>query len=106
MNEDTQLNNPQTAACFLPHVSRCPSSIVYLEDCVQGLKRFADNYFDLAIVDPPYGFRTEKTGILNFRKGKQEKEWNVAPTAEYFYELKRVSKNQIVWGVITFPNYG
>ena len=87
--------NGNFANTVLPAV---PSSDVYLEDCVKALKRFNDNYFDLAIVDPPYGFRTEKTGILNFRKGKQEKEWNVAPTAEYFDELKRVSKNQIVWG--------
>lgn len=91
---------PHFANPVLPAV---PSSEVYLEDCVKALKRFNDKYFDLAIVDPPYGFRTEKTGILNFRKGKQEKEWNVAPLPEYFDELKRVSKNQIVWGGNYFP---
>lgn len=81
-----------------PLLPTVPCNVVYHEDCMEGLKRFPDKYFDLAIVDPPYGFRTAKTGILNFRKDKQEKEWNVAPTAEYFNELKRVSKNQIVWG--------
>ena len=76
---------------------------VYLIDCMEFMKGVPDKYYELAIVDPPYGFRTEKTGILNFRKGKQEKEWNVAPTAEYFDELKRVSRNQIVWGGNYFP---
>ena len=82
MNEANNLQITQKPPLVIPDVSNSPFSIVYNEDCVQGLKRFADNYFDLAIVDPPYGFRTEKTGILNFRKGKQEKEWNVARTAE------------------------
>jgi site-specific DNA-methyltransferase (adenine-specific) len=101
-NTDVPLKTetPAFAKHVLPAV---PSSEVYLEDCVKALKRYADNHFDLAIVDPPYGFRTAKTGILNFRKGANEKDWNVAPTAEYFDELKRVSKNQIVWGGNYFP---
>ena len=57
----------------------------------------------MAIVDPPYGFRTDKTGILNFRKDKEEKQWNIAPNAEYFNELKRISENQIIWGGNYFP---
>ena len=76
---------------------------LYNADCMEVMKTFKDKQFELAICDPPYGFRTEKTGILNFRKGKQERQWNVAPTAEYFDELKRVSKNQIVWGGNYFP---
>ena len=40
------------------------SSIVYNEDCVEGLKRFADKHFDLAIVDPPYGIGQPKQGNL------------------------------------------
>ena len=87
----------------IARVSNCALSEVYLMDCIDGMKHYPNKFFDLAVVDPPYGFRTEKTGILNFRKGKQEKEWNVAPTAEYFDELKRVSKNQIVWGGNYFP---
>ena len=79
MNESPNISTPPQPPLVIPDVSRCPLSVVYLEDCVEGLKRFNDKHFDLAIVDPPYGFRTEKTGILNFRKGKQEKEWNVAP---------------------------
>lgn len=99
-NEDTQINNPQTAACFLPHVSNCPFSIVFNEDCVQGLKRFADNYFDLAIVDPPYGIGMDGgnvgyKGFNNFKKKDWDKE---IPSNEYFAELFRVSKNQVIFG--------
>ena len=79
------------------------TSEVYNMDCIEGMKQYPDKHFDLAVVDPPYGFRTEKTGILNFRKEKQQKKWNVAPDATYFNELKRVSKNQIVWGGNYFP---
>ena len=49
------IEQPQSPTLPIHGVSRCPLSVVYLEDCVQGLKRFADNHFDLAIVDPPYG---------------------------------------------------
>ena len=107
MNEDTNLNNPQTAACFLPHVSNCPFSVVYNEDCVQGLKRFADNYFDLAIVDPPYGIGAENHAgnADNGWKQWDKKSWdNAIPTAEYFEQLFRVSKNQIIWGGNYFAN--
>ena len=55
MNEETNLQISTQPPLVIPDVSRCPSSIVYLEDCVQGLKRFADKHFDLAVVDPPYG---------------------------------------------------
>jgi len=89
---------PAFAKHVLPAV---PSSEVYLEDCVKALKRFNDNHFDLAIVDPPYGYRTEQTKNINFRQNS--KDWNIAPTNEYFDELKRVSKNQIVWGGNYFP---
>ena len=71
------------------------------EDNMELMKRFPDNYFDLAIVDPPYGIGAEnhagnaKNGWTQWEK----KEWDCnTPTAEYFTELKRVSKNQIIWG--------
>ena len=108
MNEDTNLNNPQTAACFLPHVSNCPFSIVFNEDCMQGLKRFADNYFDLAIVDPPYGIDINnqsqgKGGGVARKIDYTKKDWDKsAPEIIYFNELKRVSKNQIIWGANHF----
>jgi site-specific DNA-methyltransferase (adenine-specific) len=80
-----------------------PSSEVYLEDCVNALKRYADNHFDLAIVDPPYGIDWMEQ-VKNPNRGKnwkqyENKDWDKSiPSAEYFEELMRVSKNQIVWG--------
>ena len=55
MNEEQKIQIADNPALHIASVSRCPLSVVYLEDCVQGLKRFADKHFDLAIVDPPYG---------------------------------------------------
>ena len=89
---------------FAKHVlPAVPSSEVYLEDCVTALKRFNDNHFDLAIVDPPYGIDWIEQ-VKNPNKGKnwkqyENKDWDKSiPSAEYFEELRRVSKNQIVWG--------
>ena len=65
-----------------------------------------DKYFDLAIVDPPYGigdkFKGGKTGKMNFNE-VVEKDWDKVPTMEYWQELIRVSKNQIIWGGNYFP---
>jgi site-specific DNA-methyltransferase (adenine-specific) len=76
-------------------------SVVYNEDCVEGLKRFSDNHFDLAIVDPPYGIGANKMQLGNGKRKiyRGEADWdNAIPTAEYWEQLFRVSKNQIVWG--------
>lgn len=100
---DETIEKNENPALHIGSLGRSALSTVYLMDCIEGMKQFPDKFFDLAVVDPPYGFKTEKTGILNFRKGEQEKEWNVAPNSEYFDELKRVSKNQIVWGGNYFP---
>ena len=76
-------------------------SVVYNEDCVEGLKRFSDNHFDLAIVDPPYGIGISSNPV---RQMHDKKQWdNAIPTDEYFEQLMRVSKNQIVWGGNYFP---
>jgi site-specific DNA-methyltransferase (adenine-specific) len=62
--------------------------------------RYPDNYFDLAIVDPPYGINVS-TRVFN-----DGKNWdNEIPTKEYFDELFRVSKNQIIWGANYFLDY-
>ena len=70
------------------------------------MARYPDKYFDLAIVDPPYGIGMSK-GTMSSNKGKNitskrdyiSKDWDSSiPNAEYFNELKRVSKNQIIWG--------
>jgi len=99
-NTDVPLKKetPAFAKHVLPAV---PTSDVYLEDCVTALKRFNDKHFDLAIVDPPYGigdkFKGGKTGKMNFNE-IVNKDWDKVPSDEYFTELQRVSKNQIIWG--------
>lgn len=100
------------------------------EDNMLLMARYPDNYFDLAIVDPPYGIGQPKQSNLKGYKGRKSLEerlnknrlnsgsgklknrtlntsnidWdNAIPTDEYFLELKRVSKNQIIWGGNYFP---
>ena len=81
---------------------------IYIENCdnMELMARYPDNYFDLAIVDPPYGigdkFKGGKTGKMNFNE-VVEKDWDKVPPMEYWQELMRVSKNQIVWGGNYFP---
>ena len=78
-------------------------SEVFNEDCMVGMSRYPDKYFELAIVDPPYGIDWMEQ-VKNPNKGKnwkqyENKDWDKSiPSAEYFAELMRVSKNQIVWG--------
>ena len=66
------------------------------EDNMELMARYPDNHFDLAIVDPPYGIGVTKNKRLN---NNSNNDWDSEiPSAEYFNELKRVSKNQIIWG--------
>lgn len=71
-------------------------------DCLPFMKQCKDKQFDLAIVDPPYGIGMD--GNNNWSGSKHEvKDWdNDAPSKEYFNELMRISKNQIVWGANHF----
>jgi site-specific DNA-methyltransferase (adenine-specific) len=66
------------------------------------LKQMGDNYFDLSIVDPPYGLEKKSmqgSGKLKHRiLNTSDTSWDVSPKKEYFDELFRVSKNQIIWG--------
>ena len=67
------------------------------------MSRYEDNHFDLAIVDPPYGLGTKLVDGGAGRNGKFDKnrdsvKWDILPSKEYFNELFRVSKNQIIWG--------
>ena len=83
---------------------------LYNKDCMEALKELKDNHFDLAIVDPPYGINQDKVqeGLSNKKgftknagtyKEYHKTEWdNEIPKKEYFEELKRVSKNYIIWG--------
>jgi len=71
------------------------------EDNMKLMGRYEDNHFDLAIVDPPYGINMAKGVEVGKWKRKihKEKNWdNEIPKKEYFNELFRVSKNQIIWG--------
>jgi site-specific DNA-methyltransferase (adenine-specific) len=78
-------------------------SVVFNEDCITGMKRYPDNHFDLAIVDPPYGIDVTK---LKIRANKKGKHWDKeTPQQDYFDELFRVSKNQIVWGMNFLNDY-
>ena len=65
-------------------------------DCMDLMKETPDNFYDLAIVDPPYGIGISSNPV---RQQYEKKSWdNAIPSKKYFYELRRVSKNQIVWG--------
>lgn len=87
------------------------------DDCMNVMKQYEDNYFDIAIVDPPYFNGPEQLGYYRNGESKVSKvkgwasggywvrggydeigEWSV-PTKQYFDELKRVSKEQIIWGI-------
>lgn len=73
----------------------------YNMDCMDGMKEFPDKYFDIAVVDPPYGININMNiGLKKGQKKKREqKNWDKnAPNNRYFEELFRVSKKQIIWG--------
>jgi len=91
-----------------PHIAKhvlgdCAfTSEVYLMDCMELMAQYPDNYFDLAVVDPPYGVieESKKTGFKgnSYDNTHSSKNWDIKPTKEYFKELKRVSVCQIIWG--------
>ncbi len=68
------------------------------EDNMELMKRYPDNYFELAIVDPPYGIDINSSGT-HFKEKYDVKDWDKdTPPDEYFKEVQRVSSNQIIWG--------
>lgn len=103
-------------------------NVAYNRDCLEAMRKYPDNAFDLAVVDPPYGggakedvsevfngaisgrfggrfekyIKAERTGGTWASKYKTDttsiKNWDIAPPLEYFDELFRISKNQIIWG--------
>ena len=73
------------------------------EDNMELMARYPDKYFDLAIVDPPYGIGISSNPV---RQQHKKKNWdNKIPLEKYFNELKRVSKNYIIWGGNYFIDY-
>jgi len=91
-------------------------------DCMEGMKHFPDKYFDLAIVDPPYGVdvanrehsgygdcydkRNGKNVLIKQKRRKWvKKNWDKSiPSQEYFNELRKVAKVQIIWGINYFTS--
>lgn len=82
------------------------NSQVYHQDCMIGMKEYPDAYFDLAIVDPPYGIDIMRKAHAFGNTQFDIKDWdNERPSKAYFEELFRVSKNQIIWGANYFLDY-
>ena len=99
----TAESTTETAIGFIP-CYRLPFLSLFHADCMEIMKQYPDKYFDLAIVDPPYGIEIIKQlnslgrGVAKSTK-HTSKIWDAnIPTDEYFKELNRVSKNQIIWG--------
>jgi len=73
-------------------------SIVYNKDCMEVMKGYQDKYFDLAVVDPPYGIGAGND-VARHKFKDNKKGWDDSiPDDEYFYQLFRISKHQIIWG--------
>jgi site-specific DNA-methyltransferase (adenine-specific) len=81
------------------------NSRVFLQDCMELMKQYPDGYFDLAVTDPPYGINinmNQGRRSRDIKKHKNKKWDSSAPSADYWNELRRVSRNQIVWGANNF----
>ena len=71
-------------------------NVAYNVDCMEYMQTLPDKAFDLAVVDPPYGIGISENPV---RQAHKAKKWdNKTPNSDYFKELFRVSKNQIIWG--------
>ena len=112
---DETIERNENPALRIGSVGRSALSTVYLMDCIAGMKHYPDKYFDLAVVDPPYGINVANMNMgagkgkrcskLKNRKWKP-KDWDSGiPDEEYFEQLFRVSKNQIIWGGNYFIDY-
>ena len=85
---------------------------IFLDDCMNIMQRYPDNHFDLAIVDPPYRNQNENQPTKDMRNNSKSgnmKDFGNKPDKEFFEQLFRVSKNQIIWGANNFtenlPNH-
>ena len=119
--ESTNDKLPTTPAITYSECYRLPFLSLFHADCMDIMKLYPDKYFDLAIVDPPYGIGADKAqnaaaaqrekanGKSKAGRGwkaYKETDWdNETPSAEYWRELRRVSKNQIVWGGNYFTDH-
>jgi site-specific DNA-methyltransferase (adenine-specific) len=85
----------------MKHINKVDGIIsdVYLMDNMELMAKYEDNYFDIGLVDPPYGIDRNGMNMGNSVFNKDDKKWDLkVPSEEYFNELFRVSKNQIIWG--------
>ena len=73
---------------------------VFNRDCMEAMREFPDKFFELAIVDPPYGIgeKLVNGGTWARERKSEYSEWDKVPNPEYFNELFRVSEHQIIWG--------
>jgi site-specific DNA-methyltransferase (adenine-specific) len=74
---------------------------LYNMDCMEAMKDIPDKYFELAIVDPPYGIGRFGSRVEICKESKINK-WDTKPSQEYFEELFRISQKQIIWGANNF----
>ena len=124
-NYSLQTETPQSDGDLgLPTPSCYGSLDLHLADCMDLMSKYPDSHFDLAIVDPPYGISADKMNMCDgyYAKGRKdrlskgagklknrilqngESQWDASPpNQEYFEELRRVSKHQIIWGGNYFP---
>ena len=87
-----------------------PVSLAYNMDCMDLMAQYPNKYFDLAVVDPPYGIgfdgQRKSSSKHGGRRKKEFKGWdNKIPNKKYFDELFRISKNQIIWGANYFTKF-
>ena len=88
-----------------------PEQLAFNMDCLEAMRSMPDKAFELAVVDPPYGIgvmtmnytksgavRTHGYAAAKRRDYRKQSEWDIAPEQEYFDQLFRVSKKQIIWG--------
>lgn len=85
-------------------------NVAYNRDCMDVMREYPDKYFDLAVVDPPYGIgiqsmsftkegpQLDRNAKARRRDYRRTDEWDIRPTQDYFDELFRVSGKQIIWG--------
>lgn len=106
-----QSNEATKPQLRVTQVNGCPSVRFHNVDCMEFMKTVPDKFYDLAIVDVPYGigFDGYTTNTKSNEKWKNktakvytQKSWDVVPEADYFTELFRVSQNQIIWGANHF----
>ena len=112
MNEKNNLAERKCEPIIIGDVSASPFFSFFNADNMEIMKQYPDKYFDLAIVDPPYGINAnQKRADTGKNKHIKQKDYHVGdwdsniPPQEYFNELKRISKNQIIWGGNYFLDY-